>query len=81
MSGEVIFMNKQGVHSIDGKGVIKPLFHSVKTDEQKKADFEAWGKMPPVYFQTWVWQEICRRMPLRYKMFLPIYHGQKVVLT
>lgn len=74
-------MNKKGVHSIDGKGEIKPLFRSVKTDEQKKADFEAWAALKPVYFPTWVWQEVCQRFPLRYKMFLPVYQGQKVILT
>lgn len=61
-------MNKKGVHS-------------VKTDEQKKAEFEEWARLKPVYFQTWVWKEVCERFPVRYRMYLPTYQGQKVILT
>ena len=78
--GEVIFMNKSGVQSFDGKS-IKPLSHPVKTDDQRKAEFEAWTKLKPVWFHTWMWQEACKREPAKYKMFLPVYQGQRVILT
>ena len=74
-------MNQRGNNVANGNGEIKPLFRSVKTDEQKKGEFNAWASLKPVYFPTWVWQEVCQRYPLRYKMFLPVYQGQKVVLT
>lgn len=77
---EVIFINKKGVQSFDGKEVTT-LSRPVKTDDQRKDDFETWNKMKPVYFPTWVWQEICQRFPQKYKMFLPVYQQQKVILT
>lgn len=73
-------MNKKGVHSFDGKEV-KPLFRRAKTDEERKEEFAAWAKLKPVYFPTWVWEEISKRYPDRYKMFLPVYQGQRVILT
>lgn len=89
MVGEVIFMNKKGVQSFDGERV-KPLSHfvapAVKTDEERKNDFERWSRLRPVYFSTWMWEVACRREPHKYKMFLPVYKGsdgqdQKVMLT
>lgn len=79
---EIIFMNSKGVQSFDGKEV-KPLFRSVDrtTPEQKKTEFEIWTRLKTVYFPTWVWQEVCQRFPDKYKMFLPVYQGQRVILT
>lgn len=76
---EVIFINKQGVHSFDGKEIKKLTVK--KTDEDRKKEFEAWTKLKTVYFQTWVWEEISKRYPQKYKLFLPTYQGQRVILT
>ena len=84
MVGEVIFMNKQGVQSFDGVKVTQlsqPVKFPVKTDDDRKREFETWFKMKPVYFPTWAWEVACARQPHKYKMFLPIYQGQKVMLT
>lgn len=54
------------------------------SDNQKvpvKTDFESWNKLKPVYFPYWAWSEVCQRSPQRYKMFLPVYQGKKVILT
>jgi len=51
------------------------------SDNVVKMDFVKWNKMQPVYFPTWVWQELSKKFPSQYKMFLPIYQGQKVLLT
>lgn len=78
---EALFMTEKGVYSINNNGQIKPLFQSVKPNPQRKSDFEAWSKLKPVYFQKWVWQEVCKRQPLTYRMELPVYQGQKVMMT
>ena len=72
----VFFLNKQGLQVFDGNKV-KP----VKTDDQRKADFAAWAALKPVHFATWMWEVACKRQPDKYKMFLPVYQGQRVVLT
>lgn len=77
---EVVYINKAGVHSHDGKRA-KTLSHPVKTDDERKREFQKWSKLKPVYFQTWVWQELCKKLPDRYKMFMPEYLGQRVILT
>lgn len=48
---------------------------------QRKAGFEAWSKLRPIYFANWMWQEACRREPEKYKMLFPVYHGKRVILT
>lgn len=73
-------MNKKGVQSFDGKA-LKQLSRPVKTDHQRKTEFDAWSALATVYFPTWVWKEVCERFPDKYKMFLPVYKGQKVILT
>jgi len=50
-------------------------------DNDRKKEFKAWNKLKPVYFQTWVWEEVCHKFPVRYQMILPTYQGQKVILT
>lgn len=67
----VIPMNKQ----------VKPLFQRVKVDADRRAKIDEWTKMKPVYFQKWVWEEVCKRQPLTYSMDLPVYQGQKVMMT
>ncbi len=52
---------------------------NVEVDREKA--FQKWNRLKPIYFQTWVWEEVCKRFPDRYKMFLPTYQGQKVILT
>lgn len=84
MSGEVIFMNRKGLQSFDGervKPLSQPVAPAVKTDEQRRLEFEKWFKMKPIYFSTWMWEVACQRQPHKYKMFLPVYQGQKVMLT
>lgn len=86
----VYFMNKQGLQAFNGKEV-KPVYQPLpqpvrqhqpyKTVEQRKEEFEAWTKLRPVYFQTWMWEVACQRSPDKYKMYLPTYQGQRVVLT
>lgn len=74
-------MNKQGLHSIDGNNKIKPVYKPVKTDDQRKAEFDAWVRLRPIYFHTWMWELACRRSPDKYKMLLPVYQGKRVILT
>ena len=49
--------------------------------DARKTEFHNWNMLKPVYFPTWVWAEICERYPDKYKMAMPVYQGQKVVLT
>lgn len=79
-SNNVFFINKEGLQVFDGNKV-KPVFQPVKTDDQRKADFAAWAALKPVYFATWMWEVACKRQPDKYKMFLPVYQGMRVVLT
>lgn len=82
MQTNVVFITNQAVLSYDGKKVT-PLSqpYQPKTDDQRKAEFEKWAALKPVYFATWMWEVACRRSPDKYKMFLPVYQGQKVILT
>lgn len=59
------------------------VYHIEKTSisEQRKREFRAWNRLKPVYFQTWVWEEVCKRFPEKYKMILPTYQDKKVILT
>lgn len=66
--GEVIFVNNF---------VKQP----VNADVERQKEFSRWYKLKPVYFQTWVWEVVCQRQPHKYKMLLPVYQGQKVILT
>lgn len=43
--------------------------------------FDEWNKLKPVYFPRWVWEEVCKRFPDRYKMNLPVYQSSKVIMT
>lgn len=40
-----------------------------------------WEKLKPVYFPQWVWFEVCKRFADKYKYTLPVYQGQKVIMT
>lgn len=64
---EVIFINQKGVQSFDGQKVTR-LSRPVKMDTH-------------VYFPMWVWKEVCKRYPDKYKMNKPTYQGLAVVLT
>ncbi len=81
-TAQVLFINKQGTQVFDGNKVTPVRQHEpYKTVDQRKAEFDAWTKLRPVYFHTWMWEVACQRSPDKYKMYLPTYQGQRVILT
>lgn len=49
-----------------------------KTWEQRRKEWEA---LPPVYFPWWAWKKASLHNPVKYQMTLPVYQGNKVMLT
>jgi len=52
-----------------------------RSNIEKTPALDEYEKLAPVYIQKWVWQEICRKYPWKYKMFMPVYQNQRVILT
>lgn len=40
-----------------------------------------WLRLPPIYFQKWMWQKAVQHQPEKYTMLFPVYQGCKVILT
>jgi len=82
MSGERQLSNIIPIKKLDNKVPIhQPVHRPQLTVDQRKVEFDAWTKLRPVYFHTWMWEVACQRSPDKYKMYLPKYQGQRVVLT